>query len=142
MFHGAINTWVVLSIFKGATRYWTTNLHRLRTLIAWSFVLFTCLYKFFDLDVATKPKTIIQFLLVIIVMSHRSSFARIFVAMIPALSEAHLWRLICDIRRALLPSYSLGCAAWAETWEEGAMVDLRKSSSRSGMLDRGIGVCL
>jgi len=100
------------------------------------------LYKFFDLDVATKQKNIIQFPLVIIVMSHRSSFARISIAMIPALSEAHFYRLIFDIRRALLPSYSLGCAAWAEPWEEGAMVDLRKSSSRSGMVDRGIGVCL
>lgn len=142
MFHDVINTWVVLSIFKGTTRYWTTNLHRFRTLIAWSFDLCTCLYEFLDLDVATKQKNIIQFPLVIIVMSHRSSFARISIAMIPALSEAHLYRLIFDIRRALLPSYSLGCAAWAEPWEEGAMVDLRKSSSRSGMVDRGIGVCL
>lgn len=142
MFHGVINTWVVLSIFKGTTRYWTTNLHRLRTLIAWSFDLCTCLYEFLDLDVATKQKNIIQFLLVIIVMSYRSSFARISIAMIPALSEAYLYRLIFDIRRVLLPLYSLGCAAWAELWEEGVMVDLRKSSSRSGMVDRGIGVCL
>lgn len=92
----------------------------------WNFDICTCLYKFSDLDVAAQRKNIIQFptVTIIITLGH---FARILLGFpsrrYPPYQRRTFYRLIFDIRRALLRSHRLGCAAWAGG-EGAAAVDI------------------